>query len=224
MKPSADLPRPDQFAALGSGYSRIHWLSIAVQESAGEVIVTLAPVDWPRAFRRAVQLAIFYTAFVWLAWVLAPQPLSPIGVAGVGAAICLGPLYFPLVLPLLLRGRLPILRFNKAEKTVTLRGGFRQVPIGEVVAICEVIVRGKRDTKGSRIPQVYELQLLFQRQSKPEFWLLTGSWHPSAQQSLAQIAGQIASRFKIRHIAVNAIEGTLAEQYVPGISIETEAV
>jgi len=217
MKSAAGLPRPDQFQALSGGYSRIRWFSIAVQDGPEEVIVTLAPTDWHCAVRRSVQLAILYTAFVWLAWVLAPQPLSPAGVLGMGAIVSLWPLYFPLVLPLLLRGRLPILRFNKAEKILTLRGGFRHVPIGEVVAICEVISRGKRETKGSRIPEVYELQLLFQRGSKPEFWLLTGSWHPSSQPALSPVAGQIASRFGIPHIAVNAIEGTLVEQYVPGL-------
>jgi len=114
MTTSVRLPRPDQFLALGNGYSRIRWYEIALQEGPEEVVVTLAPTDWPRAWRLAVKLAIFYTAFVWLAWVLAPQPLSPAGVIGVGAVVCLWPVYFPLLLPLLLKGRLPLLRFDKA--------------------------------------------------------------------------------------------------------------
>src|SRR5688500_18573326 len=103
MKSAARLPSPDQFRVLSAGYSRIRWFSIAVQDGPEEVIVTLAPTDWQRALRLSVKLAIFYTAFVWLAWVLAPQPLSPAGVLGVGVVVCLWPLYFPLVLPLLLR-------------------------------------------------------------------------------------------------------------------------
>jgi len=95
------------------------------------------------------------------------------------------------------------------------------VPIAEVLAICEVIARGKEGgSDDSRIPEVYELQLLFQRPLKTEFWLLTGSWHPSAQADLQPIAGHIASRLAIRHISVNAIEETLIEQYVPGQQVK----
>jgi hypothetical protein len=212
MRNRRNVPKGHDFLALGSGYSRIQWYSLAVLDEPKEVVVTLAPPNWRRAAAQVLLLTASWFALIALAWLLAPQRLNYAGVIAAGGIVGLAPLYLPLLRLLVLRARLPVLRLDRGSGVVHLRGDSRQIPKSDVIAVCEVIARGKESSDGDMIPEVYELQLLLKRQSATDSWLLTGSWHPSAQKSLAPIAASIADRLAVPHYAINAIEGTLVEQ------------
>jgi hypothetical protein len=208
---AAGLPRADQFRALGSGYSRFRWYSLAVQDRPQQVVVTLARPNWRRAGLWALVLAVLWSGVVALSWRVDPQSINVAGTMLNGAIVYLAPLYWPLVCWLILRGRLPVLRLDKASGVVHLRGDSRQVPITEVAAVCEVIAYDRDGMDADGATEVYELQLFLGKQSSG-FWLLTGSWHPAAQSELSPLAGDIASHLAIPHLKVNAIRGTLEQQ------------
>lgn len=89
MKRPAGLPRCDDFRALGNGYSRFRWYSLAGQDHPLEFVVTLAPTNWRRASKLTVVLATGWSAFITAALVLKPQPLNAGSIARhLGIAHC----------------------------------------------------------------------------------------------------------------------------------------
>ena len=208
----ARVPKCDEFRALGSGYSRFQWYSLVVLDRPDEVVVTLKPTDWRRAGLTALVISAVWLAYIGLGWLMRPQPLDYRSVATTMAIVALFPLYFPLLRMLVLRGRLPVLRLDRESGVVHLCGGIKQVPRSDVVAVCEVIALEHVGSGAESRIEVYELQLLLARASTTQPWLLTGSWHPTAEAKLAPIAASIAKGLGVPHYAVNVIEGTLTKR------------
>jgi hypothetical protein len=206
------LPPCHEFRALSNLYLRFPWYSVGVQEQPGEVVVTLAPTDWRLAARRAAIVAGGWLLFIAVAWLLNPGGFDVPRTAAMGAVIYLWPLYFPLLRRLILRSKLPWLRFDKSAGVVHLFASSRQVPISEVVAICDVIVSGQRGADLDYIDKTYELQLLLRKPAGTEFVLLAGGWDDSAEKRVAPITSKIASGLGIPHYSVNAVGGTISQQ------------
>jgi len=213
---SVQLPPCREFRALSNLYVRFPWYSVAVQESPDEVVVTLAPTDWPKAARRAAVVAAVWSLLLAVSWLLKPFPLHVARVAATAAVVCLSPLYFPLLRRLILSGKLPWLRFDKSRGVVHLFAGSRQVPISDVVAICDVIVPGRTDSEGESIDKTYELQLLIRQSHRTGFVLLAGGWHDSAAKRISSITSDIAKRLGIPHVAVDTVAGTIT-QHSPSV-------
>jgi hypothetical protein len=207
-----------EFRPLGSLYTRFRWYSLAVLEDQSEVVLTLAPTDWRRAVRLALLGAILWTGFVWVAWLLQPESLQYGRNMGAGAVLYLWPLYWPLLRLLILRRRLPVLRFDKSQGVVYLLGDSRQVTVSDVIAICDVIVEDTPRSEGESSVERYELQLILRKQQGREFVLLSGSWHPSAEMEFAPIASSIARKLGIAHCGVNVSEGRMIEHAVGSIA------
>jgi len=209
---SVRLPKCVEFRSLSSGYSRFRWYSIATEDREHEVVVTLAPTNWRRAANQAMFFAFLWSAFIVLAWLLKPQPLNYLRILEVGAVVSLWPLYWPFLRLLILKRRLPLIRYEKDEGIVHLLGESRQVPVSDVIAICDVIVK-RRGRIGYRLnAPCCELQVILQKHRATEFLLLSGSWHPSAQKTLGPLASDIARHLGICHLSVNAVDGTIVEQ------------
>jgi hypothetical protein len=166
-------------------------------------------MNWRRAAAYALGLVVLWSLFLAVAWLLKPRPLNLADVFVNGAIVYLSPFYLPYLRLFILMRRLPLIRFDKQRGIVHLLGESRQVPISEVVAICDVITRPK-DSDESNIDELYELQLLLHWESGREFLLLSGSWHPSTQKALAPIAAQTARGLGILHLSVNTVRNTMA--------------
>lgn len=208
---SGRLLKCDDFHALSPFYSRLRLYSLAVHDRHNEVVVSLAPTNWSRAWMQSLCLAILCFAFLGLALVLKPQPLNYSRVLGGVVGVSLFPFYWPFLWLLMLRKRLPLIRFDKKTRVVHLLGESRQAPISEVMAICDVIVQREERFDGNSVDS-YELQLLLKRQSGRESLLLSGAWHPSAEKAFGPIASNIASSLGIAHLSVNTVHGTVVEQ------------
>jgi hypothetical protein len=167
-------------------------------------------MNWRRATAYALGLAVLWSLFLAVAWLLKPQPRNVADVFVRGATVFLSPFYLPYLRLLILMRWLPLIRFDKQRGIVHLLGESRQVPIADVIAICDVIARGESDSDGSSLDELYELQLLLNREARREFVLLSGSWHPSAQKALGPIAAQIAQSLGVLHLSVNAVRNTMA--------------
>jgi len=205
------LPQCREFRALSDSYSRFRWYSITVQDRPTEVVVTLAPIHWPSAIWWAAIVAILWSLLNAAARLANPEPLNYLRAAGVGTVVCLFPLYFPFLRLLLLKGRLPWIRFDRDLEVVYLLGGSRQVPIGDVIAICDVIGPSKPGSDGDYIDKTYELQLLLKKHRGTECVLLSGGWHYSAKQAFAPVTRDIAHGLGIRHFSVDTERGTIVE-------------
>lgn len=208
---SERLPPAGEFRALSNTYSRFRWYSIVVDDRPAEVVVTLPPIHWPRAVWWACIIALVWALLNLASWLTNPAPINYLRAALVGAVVSLCPLYVPLLRQLLLRGRLPWIRFDRELQVVHLLGNSRQVPISDVIAICEVLGPSKPDSGGDYIDHTYELQLLLKKNGQTECLLLSGAWHPSAQRVFASLAQDIAHHLKIRHFSINTPRSTIAE-------------
>ena len=213
----ARFPKPDEFRSLGSLYTRFRWYSIAVADNRDEVVVTLEATDWRRAFKHAAFFAILWSVCVGLSWLARQRPLHYPQFFVAGALVSLWPLYVPLLRLLILKRRLPFIRFDKERCIVHLLGESRHVPIEDVVAICDVVVRDERDVTGpgegeGSLDKVYELQLVLKRQAGFEFLLLSGRWHYSAEKVFSPITSNIASCLGVPHLSINALDGTIVER------------
>jgi hypothetical protein len=133
----------------------------------------------------------------------------------------LWPLYWPLLRLLILKRRLPLIRFDKELGVLHLLGDSRQVQISDVIGICDVIVRDEGGSDGGSIDKLYELQLLLQKRSGREFLLLSGSWHHSAEKAFRPISSNIAYCLGIPHLSVDAVRGTIVEQSVGHVAADT---
>jgi len=191
------------------------WYSVAVEERAGEVLVTLPPTNWRRAAWRAAIIAAVWALLTLGAWLIKPVPLHLLRAMPGVVLVCLLPFYLPLLRRLLLNANLPWLRLDKKQGVVHLFAGSRQVPLANVVAICDVIVPGKTDNEGDAIDRTYELQLLLRKPNGTEFVLLAGGWHDSAAKRLAPVTGEIAKRLGIPHYSVDVVGGTITEHSQP---------
>lgn len=214
---SGRLMKCDDFHALSNFYSRIRLYSLAVQDRQNEVVVSLAPTNWRRSWMQSLCLAILCFAFVGLALLLKPQPLNYARALGGVVSVSLFPLYLPFLWLLILRKRLPLIRYDKETGIVHLLGESRQSPISEVMAICDVIVQSKGGFDGDST-ETYELQLLLKQHSRRESLLLSGAWHPSAEKAFGPVASSIASSLGIGHLSVNTVRGTVIEQSVERVT------
>ena len=210
-KKPIDVPSRREFRARSNLYVRFPWHSVAVQEGPGDVVVTLPPTNWRRAAWWSGVIAIVWSLALAASWLQKPIPLNATRVVIMSAVVCLSPLHLPLLRWFMLRRRLPWLRFDKSQGVVQLFAGSRQLPISNVVAICDVIVPGMRNSRGQRVPRTYEMQLLLREPRGTEFILLAGGWHDSAQKRFAPITSDIAKRLGIPHYCVDAVEGTITE-------------
>ena len=205
------VPSRREFRARSNLYVHFPWYSVAVQEGPGDVVVTLAPTNWRRAVWWSGVIAIVWSLALTASWLQKPVPLNAARVVIMSAAVCLSPLHLPLLRWLTLRRHLPWLRLDKSQGVVQLFAGSRQLPISDVVAICDVIVPGMRGSNRQRVPRTYEMQLLLRGPRGTEFILLVGGWHASAQKRFAPITSDIAKRLGIPHYSVDAVAGTITE-------------
>lgn len=200
----------NEFRSLSGRYSHFRWYSVAVLDHPTEVLFTLPPTMWRDAWKRALLFSVIGAVVLGGTWLGDPRPLNPAGVLLTGCIICLWPLYLPLLRRWLLRKRLPWIRFDKERGEVHLLGGSRTVPISEVLAICDVIVR-EYDNDGASTLR-YELQVILKNRSGKEFLLLSGAWHASAVEVLGPVSRKIACLLGVPHIYASPHYGTIVEQ------------
>jgi|GEM_PF-3823360 len=209
-KKSQPLPKPSEFHGLSAGYLRLLWYSVVVRDEPGQVLVTLPRTDWFQAAKQSLLYSLGWAALVGLGWLIDRRPLELRPVLSLGGLVCLWPLYVPLGYWLLLRRRMPWIRFDKEQGVVHLRRHPRQAPIENVIAICEVIYSARSD-EDSRLER-YELQLMIEQQGQREFVLITGSWGTAAAIQLAPIAARLAACLDIMHLRVDVMRGEVIDR------------